>query len=137
MASTVTNAPDQVAEPTVRELVVSATADISTLVSDQIELTKTEIKESAAQAGSAFGMIAGAVVAAGLGVIFLLVTIAYVLVAFGLPVWAGFGIVTLFLLIVGAILGLVGKKHAEKVKGPERAIKQFNETKQALSESLS
>ena len=69
-----------------------------------------------------------------LAVIFLLVTLAYVLVAVGLPVWAGFGIVTLFLILVAAIMGLVGKKRAGKVQAPERTIKEFEETKSAFTD---
>ena len=82
-----------------------------------MELPKPELQASARQAGLAFGLTAVAAVLAGVGGLFLLVTIAYVLVALGLPVWAGFGIVTLVLFIVAIILGLVGARHAKKVKG--------------------
>ena len=69
-----------------------------------------------------------------MGGIFLLVTIAYVLVQLGLPVWAGFGIVTLVLFIVGLILLIVGRGHAKKVKGPERAVEQMEITKKTFSD---
>jgi hypothetical protein len=67
-----------------------------------------------------------------LGVIFLLVTLAYVLVQLGLPVWAGFGIVTAVLLLVGAILVLVGRNRAKQVQGPERSIAALEATKSTL-----
>lgn len=121
-------------EPTVRELITSAAADVAALLSAQVELAKAELRQSAKQAGSAFGLLIGAGVLAVLGLIFLLVTIAYVLVALGLPVWAGFGIVTLALVIIAAILALLGKKHAEKVRAPERTLAQLEKTAQALSD---
>ena len=53
-----------------------------------------------------------------LGVIFLLVTLAYVLVQLGLQVWAGFGIVTLVLLLVGGIIALVGIRRSKTTTAP-------------------
>lgn len=132
MTTTGTNPQDQV-DPSVRELVTSATKDLQNLIKGQIELAKLELQESMKTAAAASGLFVAAGVLAALGFIFLLVTIAYVLVALGLPVWAGFGIVTLVLFIVTAILLLVGKKRAAKIKGPERTQVQIELTKDALS----
>lgn len=123
-------------EPTVRELITSAAADVAALISAQIELAKAEIRQSMKQAGSAFGLMIGAGVLAFLALIFLLVTIAYGLVALGLPVWAGFGIVTLALIIIAVILGLLGKRHADKVQAPERTLAQLEQTAKALQEGV-
>ncbi len=114
------------------ELVRSAAADTTELVKQQIELTKAEVKENVRTAGSSFGLLAAGGVILGVGALFLLVTIAYVLVQLGLPVWAGFGIVTLFLFIVGAILVLVGRGRAKKIQGPERTMAALEATKSTL-----
>lgn len=119
-------------DPGIVELVRSAAADTTELVKQQIELTKAEVKESVRTAGSSFALLAVGGVILCLGAIFLLVTIAYVLVQLGLPVWAGFGIVTLFLFIVGAVLVLVGRKQAKAVHGPERSIAALEATKTTL-----
>lgn len=119
-------------DPSVRELVASAANDVSTMVSAQVELAKAEMAASAKQAGSTFGLIAAGIGLASVGGLFLLVTIAYVLVELGLPVWAGFGIVTLVLFIVAIILLLVGKKHANKITGPVETKKQIELTKEAF-----
>lgn len=120
-------------QPTIRELVKSVTADSQRLMKAQSELMRTEVKSSEEAAGATAGMLIGAAVLGGLGAIFLLVTIAYVLVALGLPVWAGFGIVTLVLLIVAAILGALGKKRAKSITGIPRAKAEFAQTRQMLS----
>lgn len=119
-------------DPGIIELVRSAAADTTELVKQQIELTKAEIKENIQKAGSSFGMIAVGASIVGVGLLFLLVTIAYVLVQLGLQVWAGFGIVTLFLLIVGAIITYVGIRRAKSVQGPERSIAALDTTKSTL-----
>ena len=120
-------------DPGVIELVRSAAADTTELVKQQIELTKAEIKENAQKAGSSFGMIAAGIAIVGMGGIFLLVTLAYVLVELGLPVWAGFGIVTLVLLLVGGIITLVGAKRAKSVQGPKRSMEALEATKSTFS----
>ena len=116
-------------DPSIVELVRSAAADTTELVKQQIELTKAELQQTVKTAGSSFGLLAAGAAIVGIGAIFLLVTIAYVLVQLGLPTWAGFGIVTLFLFIVGAILLLVGRKRAKTVQGPERTVAALEATK--------
>ncbi len=116
-------------DPSIVELVRSAAADTTELVKQQIEPTKAELQQTVKTAGSSFGLLAAGAAIVGIGAIFLLVTIAYVLVQLGLPTWAGFGIVTLFLFIVGAILLLVGRKRAKTVQGPERTVAALEATK--------
>lgn len=119
-------------DPGLIELVRSAAADTTELVKQQIELTKAEVKDNMRTAGSSFGLLAVGGVVLFLGVIFLLVTIAYVLVQLGLPVWAGFGIVTAVLFLLGAILLLVGRSRAKSVHGPERSMAALEATKTTL-----
>lgn len=119
-------------DPSLVALVRSAAADTTELVKQQIELTKAEIQQNVKTAGSSFGILAAGAAILGIGAIFLLVTIAYVLVQLGLQTWAGFGIVTLFLFIVGAILVIVGRKRAKTVQGPERSMAALEATKATL-----
>jgi membrane protein implicated in regulation of membrane protease activity len=106
------------------------------LIKAQIALAKLELQQSGRAAGTTGIFIVGALSMAAMGGIFLLVTLAYVLVALGLPVWAGFGIVTLVLFLVAAVLGLLGKKASSKIKGPDRTIAQIEQTKAALQSAV-
>ena len=114
-------------------MVKGVTEDISTLVRGEIELAKTELASTAKTAANGGGLLAAAGVMAFLGLVFLLLTLAWVLVQLGLPTWAGFGIVTLLLIIVAVILGLVGKKRLDTIKGPERSQASIEKTKAVLS----
>ncbi len=114
-------------------MVKGVTEDLSTLVRGEIELAKTELRDSARTAASGGAMLVVAGVTAFLGVIFLLLTLAWVLVQLGLPIWAGFGIVTLLLVLVAAILFVVGRKQLESVKGPERSPASIAKTKAVLA----
>lgn len=117
-------------------LVSGITEDLSALVRGEIELAKTEVRETMQVAGKGGGMLAGAALFGFLTLVFLLLTLAWGLVQLGLPTWAGFGIVALLLLIITAILGLVGKKRLDEVQaqgGLVRTQASIEETKAALS----
>jgi uncharacterized membrane protein YqjE len=123
-------------EASIKALIAAAVADLQRLVKAQIALAKLELQQSGRAAGKTGILLVGALSMAAMGGIFLLVTIAYVLVALGLPVWAGFGIVTLVLFIGAAILGLIGKKESAKIKGPERSIAEIEQTRDTLQGAL-
>ena len=114
-------------------MVKGVTEDISTLVRGEIELAKTELQNTAKTAANGGALLAVAGVTAFLAVIFLLLTLAWVLVQLGLPIWAGFGIVTLLLIIVAVIVGLLGKKRLDNVTGPERSQASIEKTKAVLT----
>lgn len=114
-------------------LVEAAITDTQALVKGQIELTKTELKEQMNQTAKASSLLIGAGVLGFLGFVFVLVAIAWGLVAAGLPTWAGFLIVAVVLLIIAAILGIVGRNRVKKVTPPERSIAAIESTKSALA----
>ncbi|MBI1378821.1 MAG: phage holin family protein [Frankiales bacterium] len=120
---------------TLGSLVSGVGEDISTLVRGEIELVKAELAESARSAGMGTGLLVGAAVLGFLGLIFVLLTLAWVLVALGLPTWAGFGIVALLLLVVTGILALLGRNRLQKVKGPELTQASIAKTKAVLQRS--
>jgi hypothetical protein len=72
-----------------------------------------------------------------LGLVFLLLTLAWVLVELGLPTWAGFGIVTLLVILLAVVMGLVGRKQLESVKGPERSQASIEKSKALFSRAPS
>lgn len=99
----------------------------------QKALFEAELKRTGGQVAqtSVFAIIAlGAVT---LFTIFLLVTIAYVFVAIGLPTWAGFGIVALVLLVTAIVTGLVAKSKAEKITGPDLSMGELTKTTDTIT----
>lgn len=120
-------------QPSIKDLVTKTVADAQRLAKAQVALLQTEMSATGGKigAGSALG-IATALVAF-FATMFLLLTLAFVIVALGLPVWAGMLIVAVLLIIVGTITGLLAKKNFEQVQGPTIAIAEFEKTKAALS----
>jgi uncharacterized membrane protein YqjE len=115
-------------ERTIGQLVADATHDISSIVHNEIALAKTELKEDAKDAGKGAGMFGAAALLGLLGLIFLFHTVALV-IHIWLPISASYGITTALLFLVAGVLGLVGKKSVQGVKGkPERTIRNAQET---------
>ena len=122
-------------ERTISQLVADASHDISGIVKSEIALAKAEVSKGAKVMGKGVGLLAGAGILAVFALIYLFHTLAHV-IAIWLPLWSGYLIVTVLLLIVAAVLGLLGKKALDKAKpAPERAIKQAKLTVAAVKDA--
>jgi uncharacterized membrane protein YqjE len=116
------------AEKTLGGLVAAASRDLSTLVRDEIELAKVEIRQDM-QNGVKGGSLFGAAGFLGvLAVVLLSIAAAYGLVAAGLNRAVAFVIVAVVYLIIAGILALIGRRAVSKVGPPERTIRTSKET---------
>ena len=128
------NQPIQDDDPTLGKLVMDAQRDISTLISQEIALAKSEIKVSVRHGGLGIGLFAGAAFLGLLAIIMLSVSIAYFIHwngdGLGLH-WAFLIVFALYVLIAG-LLAFVGLKQVKQVKAPEKAITQGKQIPSAL-----
>ena len=121
-------------DPTLGKLVMDAQRDISSLVSKEIQLAKSELKVSVKHGGVGIGLFGGAAFIALLAIIMLSVAFAYFLNwnGDGLDLHWAFTVVFLVYVLVAALLGYIGLRQVKKVKAPERAIEQGKQIPQAL-----
>lgn len=122
-------------ERTISQLVADASHDISGIVKSEIALAKAEVSKGAKVMGKGAGLLVGAGILAVFALIYLFHTLAHV-IAIWLPLWAGYLIVTVALLLVAAILGILGKNALSKSKPkPEKAIEQAQLTVAAVKDA--
>lgn len=121
-------------EPTIGRLVADASRDISSLISKEIELAKSELKVSVQAGGIGIGMFAGAGFLAVLAIIMLSFAFVYLIHwnGSGLDLQWAFLIVFVFYLLVAALLVFIGIRKVKQVKAPEKAIHQGREIPKAL-----
>jgi len=121
-------------DPTIGRLVTDASRDISTLISKEIQLAKSELKVSVKTGGVSIAMFAAAGFLAVLAVIMLSVAIAYFIHwdDKGLELHWAFLIVFFFYLLLAGLLGFIGLKKIKKVGPPEKAIAQGKRIPSAL-----
>ena len=119
----------------IKEVFVSITENISTLIRSELELFKVEMAEEAKKFSQIAAMGAVAVMLGLLGMVFLLVTVVLIL-SMVLPTWAATGLIMVILLGSAAVVGanIKSKIKSLSVK-PEETIETLKEDVQ-WSENL-
>jgi hypothetical protein len=125
--ATKTGSSTPTTEASLGELVANATRDLSSLVHQEIELAKVEIKRDVAAAGKGAGMFGGAGFLGLFALVFLSISAADGLHWLGVPLGCGFFAVGALYLIVAGVLVLTGKKSLKKVGPPEKTIETLKD----------
>jgi uncharacterized membrane protein YqjE len=114
--STTPNAHSQESSASIGDLLSDISTDISTLMRQEVELAKAELRQSATQAGKGAGMLGGSAIFAHLAVAFLALASWWGLgneIGRG---WAGL-VVTAVLALIAAVLAVVGRREVRSVSG--------------------
>lgn len=113
---------EQKAESTsLGELLGEVTSDLSTLMRQELELAKAELKQSAARAGRGAGMLGGAGYAALMAVFFLSVALWWALGYLTGLGWSAV-IVAVIWAIIAAVLFVTGRQQLKSVEGAPRTV---------------
>jgi hypothetical protein len=114
-------------EVPVGTLVSEVAQDLSTLMRQELDLAKVELKQEAARAGKAAGALGGAGLAAWLAVVFLSLAAMFGLAAVMPLGWAAL-IVAVVWTIAGGVLFSMGKKKLADVNPvPEKTVETVKE----------
>lgn len=116
-------------DQTLGQLVASASQDLTALVRGEIQLAKTELKDNVITVARGSAMFAAAAVIALVAVPLLPITLAYGLVALGLPPWLAFLITAVVFFAVAGLVALLGVQRFKKIQSPARTIASIEETK--------
>lgn len=115
-------------DPTIGKLVADASRDISSLLRNEIALAKSELKVSVKNGGTGLGLFGAAAFLGVMALIMLSVAFAYLLSMTGLHLAWCFLIVFGAYLLLAGLLAFGGVRKVKKVRAPERAIHQAQET---------
>ena len=115
-------------EASIGQLISNATEQVSNLIRSEVELAKTELAESAKKGGIGAGLFGAAGTIALFSTFFFFCFLA-ALLAIWLPLWAGFLIVFVLMLLVAGALAMLGLKNVKGVKKPEHTINSVQELK--------
>lgn len=119
-------------DPTIGRLVADASRDISSLLSKEIELAKSELKVSVKAGGLGLGLFAAAGFLVLLGVIFASFALVYFIHWLGLGLGLSFLVVFGLYLLLAGLLGFIGYRKVKQVRAPEKAIEQGQKIPRAL-----
>lgn len=126
--------PVQDSDPTIGRLVSDASRDLSSLIRSEIRLAKSEIQISVKAGGMGIALLAVGAFFGLMALIMLSIAVAFFIHwnGRGLSLHWAFLIVFGFYLLVAGLLALIGVRKIKKVRAPQKAIAQANETKQIL-----
>jgi hypothetical protein len=114
-------------DPSLGELVATATRDLSSLMRQEVELAKVEIKRDVAAAGKGAGMFGGAGLAGLIGLLFLSVSAAFGIAHFDVPLGCAFFAVGAVYVLIAGVLALRGKKSLSKLGPPTKTIETLKD----------
>lgn len=108
------------------DLLGEVTRDLSTLMRQEVELAKAELKESASKAGRGGGMLAGAGVAGHFVLLFLSIALW---IALGGLMGLGWSAVVVAVIwgVIAAVLASVGRRELKTVKGMPQTAETLQE----------
>lgn len=121
-------------QPSLKELISNTISDGKKLLTAQVNLTTTEIQQTGKTIGAISVLAIVALSLLSLGGLFFLIALAYVLVAVGLPIWAGFLIVAGVLVLIAGILGAVAYRKSQSIEGPSVATKEWQKTSESIAQ---
>jgi uncharacterized membrane protein YqjE len=119
--------PAESDERSLGEIFSDVANDLSTLIKQEMELAKTEMKEEFKKAGKGAGLLGGAGLAGYMVLLFLSLTAVFALDE-AMDLWLAALIVTVIWGVIAAVLALTGRKELQ------RANPQLPQTQQTLKE---
>jgi hypothetical protein len=123
--------PD-VGDTSVGQLIGEVTSDLSTLLRQELELAKAEVKQEATKSGKAVGMLGAAGFAGYMVALFLSIALWWALANVMDEGWAALIVAALWA-VIAAVLASVGRKRLRTVNPkPERTIQTLKEVPDAL-----
>lgn len=115
----------------VGELFSEVAEDLSTLLRQEVELAKAELRESASRAGKGAGLLAGAGISGHMVLLFASVAAWWGIGDATGRAWAAL-IVAAIWLIVAAVLGLIGRRKIRAVPGVPQTAQTVKEIPNAV-----
>ena len=116
----------------VGELIAAVSQDFSTLMRQEVELAKAEVRESATRAGAGAGLLTGAGVAGHMVLLFLSIAAWWGIAQWIGQAWSGV-VLAVFWAIVGLILYSSGRSRLKQVQGVPRTVETTKQIPDALA----
>jgi hypothetical protein len=131
MTDSPTPSEQKAASTSLGDLLGEVTKDISTLMRQEVELAKAELKESATRAGKGAGLYGGAGYGAMMAILFLSIAAWWALGTLIGGGWSGL-IVALVWAVIALVLFLVGRSQMKAIQGAPQTVQTLKDIPQTL-----
>jgi hypothetical protein len=131
MTDSPTPSEQKAANTSLGDLLSEVTRDISTLMRQEVDLAKAELKQSASRAGKGAGLYGGAGYAGMMAILFLSIALWWALGTLIGGGWSGV-VVALIWAVIALVLFLVGRKQMKEVKGAPQTVQTLKNIPETL-----
>ena len=131
MTDDYTPSEQKAATTSLGDLLGEVTKDLSTLMRQELELAKAELKQSASRAGKGAGLLGGAGYAASMTILFLSIALWWALGTLIGGGWSGV-VVAVIWAIVALILFVIGRKQLKEVNGAPKTVESLKKIPDTL-----
>jgi hypothetical protein len=122
---------EKAATSSIGDLIGEVSRDFSTLLRQEMELAKAELRQSATRAGKGAGLYGGAGVAGHMAVLFLSIALWWGLGYLMGNAWSAV-IVAIIWGIIALVMFLIGKREMDAVKGMPQTVESVKKIPDAL-----
>jgi hypothetical protein len=126
-----TPSEEKAATTSLGDLLAEVSRDISTLMRQELELAKAELKESAGRTAKGAGLLGGAGYGGLMALFFLSVALWWALIPVMGGVWAAV-IVALVWAFIALVLYVVGRNQLKEVQGAPQTVETLKEIPETL-----
>ncbi|HEV7813060.1 MAG TPA: phage holin family protein [Leifsonia sp.] len=131
MSDIPTPSEQKAASTSLGDLLAEVSRDISTLMRQEVELAKAELRDTASRAGKGAGLMGGAGYAGLMAVFFLSVALWWALGYLIGNAWSAV-IVAVIWGVVALVLFLIGRKNIKSIKGAPQTVDTIKEIPDTL-----
>ncbi|GAA0433057.1 phage holin family protein [Leifsonia naganoensis] len=131
MTDTSTPSEEKAANTSLGDLLGEVTRDMSTLLRQELELAKAELRQSAGRAGKGAGLLGGAGYAALMAILFLSIAAWWALGYLVGNGWSGLIVAGIWLIVAG-VLFLTGRSAMKSVRGAPQTVDTLKEIPETL-----
>jgi hypothetical protein len=131
MTDTSTPSEEKAANTSLGDLLGEVTRDMSTLLRQELELAKAELRQSAGRAGKGAGLLGGAGYAALMAILFLSIAAGWALGYLVGNGWSGLIVAGVWLILAG-VLFLTGRSAMKSVRGAPQTVDTLKEIPETL-----
>ncbi|RFA19036.1 phage holin family protein [Subtercola boreus] len=126
-----TPSEEKAASTSLGDLLGEVTRDLSTLMRQEVELAKAELKQSASKAGKGAGMLGGAGYAGIMAILFLSIALWWGLGYLIDNTWSAV-VVAVIWAIIGLVLYTRGRKELKQMQGAPRTVDSLKKLPETL-----
>lgn len=118
------------------EVLTEAIADLQTLIRQEIDLAVAELKVSGKNALMGSILLLGALFILSIAGLLVIISVALGIAALGVPLWLAFLLDALIFVLIAAVMLLIAKSRASKVKAPTRAADNLQRAVNDITETV-